>query len=184
MTVSGALMGLVYALIAYGFQLTYATSKSINFGQGELVMVSAFFEPHAHSASGFPTGSWCRCGLLFGALLGLVGGARRGAPRAGAEERGLDPPHHHRRPLPLLRRGEHLGARRPALPDAHLSDAPIHVLGVDVTPLELSVAVGVLAVMALVEVFKRATLLGKAFEAVSADRDAGGAHGHLRDGGR
>jgi len=43
MAVSGALMGLVYALIAYGFQLTYATSKSINFGQGELVMVSAFF---------------------------------------------------------------------------------------------------------------------------------------------
>src|ERR1700704_4236199 len=43
MAVSGALIGLVYALIAYGFQLTFATSKSINFGQGELVMVSAFF---------------------------------------------------------------------------------------------------------------------------------------------
>jgi len=37
--VSGALMGMVYALIAYGFQLTYATSKSLNFAQGELVMV-------------------------------------------------------------------------------------------------------------------------------------------------
>jgi branched-chain amino acid transport system permease protein len=47
------------------------------------------------------------------------------------------------------------------------------VLGVDVTPLEVSVAVGVLAVMALIEIFKRQTLLGKAFEAVSADRDAG-----------
>ncbi len=43
LAVSGALMGLVYALIAYGFQLTFATSKSINFGQGELVMVSASF---------------------------------------------------------------------------------------------------------------------------------------------
>jgi len=41
MAVSGALMGLVYALIAYGFQLTYATSRSLNFVQGELVMVSA-----------------------------------------------------------------------------------------------------------------------------------------------
>ena len=28
--VSGAFMGLVYALVAYGFQLTYATSKSLN----------------------------------------------------------------------------------------------------------------------------------------------------------
>ncbi len=35
LAVSGALIGLVYALIAYGFQLTFATSKSINFGQGE-----------------------------------------------------------------------------------------------------------------------------------------------------
>jgi branched-subunit amino acid ABC-type transport system permease component len=43
LAVSGALIGLVYALVAYGFQLTFATSKSINFGQGELVMVSAFF---------------------------------------------------------------------------------------------------------------------------------------------
>jgi branched-chain amino acid transport system permease protein len=43
MAVSGAMMGLVYALIAYGFQLTFSTSKSINFGQGELVMLSAFF---------------------------------------------------------------------------------------------------------------------------------------------
>ena len=42
MTVSGAAMGFVYALVAYGFQMTYATSKSINFGQGELVMVSTF----------------------------------------------------------------------------------------------------------------------------------------------
>ena len=33
-------------------------------------------------------------------------------------------------------------------------------------------AVGVLAVMGLIELFKRRTLLGKAFEAVSADRDA------------
>ena len=40
--VSGAFMGLVYALVAYGFQLTYATSKSINFGQGDVVMLSAF----------------------------------------------------------------------------------------------------------------------------------------------
>ena len=31
--VSGSLMGLIYSLVAYGFQLTFATSKSINFGQ-------------------------------------------------------------------------------------------------------------------------------------------------------
>lgn len=46
---SGALTGLLYALIAFGFQLTYATSKTANFGQGALVMlgglISALITP-------------------------------------------------------------------------------------------------------------------------------------------
>ena len=70
MVVSGAFMGLVYALIAYGFQLTYATSKSINFGQGELVMVSAFFSLTLITA-GLPYWLVVPGGLLFGAILGL-----------------------------------------------------------------------------------------------------------------
>jgi branched-chain amino acid transport system permease protein len=70
MTVSGALMGLVYALIAYGFQLTYSTSKSINFGQGELVMVSAFVSLSLLKL-GLPYWLMVPGGLLFGALLGL-----------------------------------------------------------------------------------------------------------------
>jgi branched-chain amino acid transport system permease protein len=52
------------------------------------------------------------------------------------------------------------------------SDA-LHVLGVTVTPVELSVAIGVFALMGLIELGKRRTLLGKAFEAIAADRDAG-----------
>jgi branched-chain amino acid transport system permease protein len=46
------------------------------------------------------------------------------------------------------------------------------MFGISITPLEISVAVGVFAIMGLIELFKRKTLLGKAFEAVSADRDA------------
>ena len=71
MVVSGALMGLVYALIAYGFQLTYATSKSINFGQGELVMLSAFFSLTLLDL-GVPYWLMVPGGLLFGAAIGLV----------------------------------------------------------------------------------------------------------------
>src|SRR5476651_672218 len=70
MVVSGALMGLVYALIAYGFQLTYATSKSINFGQGELVMVSAFI-CLTMTNLGIPYWLMIPLGLLCGTLLGL-----------------------------------------------------------------------------------------------------------------
>jgi branched-chain amino acid transport system permease protein len=71
MAVSGALMGLVYALIAYGFQLTFATSKSINFGQGELVMLSAFISLTLTNF-GLPYWLMVPAGLLCGVLLGLV----------------------------------------------------------------------------------------------------------------
>jgi branched-chain amino acid transport system permease protein len=42
MVVSGALMGLVYALIAYGFSAHLRHQQSINFGQERMVMLSAF----------------------------------------------------------------------------------------------------------------------------------------------
>src|ERR1043165_1275504 len=70
-TVSGALMGLVYALIAYGFQLTYATSKSLNFAQGELVMASAFVTLTL-IGTGLPYGVAVPLGILFGAVLGMI----------------------------------------------------------------------------------------------------------------
>ena len=171
MAVSGALMGLVYALIAYGFQLTYATSKSINFGQGELVMVSAFVSLSLLNA-GLPYPLVVPLGLLFGAALGLV--VERAGVRLALEQKsegwilltiilGLF----------LFSAAENMWGRDDRPFPTPIPSESFRVLGVDVTPLEVSVAVGVLAVMALIEIFKRQTLLGKAFEAVSADRDAG-----------
>jgi branched-chain amino acid transport system permease protein len=171
MAVSGALMGLVYALIAYGFQLTYATSKSLNFGQGELVMVSAF-ATLSIMGTGLPYPLVVVAGLLFGALLGLA--VERTGVRLALEQKsegwilltiiiGLF----------LFSFAENVWGRDDRPFPTPIPSDPVHLLGVDVTWLELSVAIGVLAVMALVEAFKRLTLLGKAFEAVSADRDAG-----------
>lgn len=171
MAVSGALMGLVYALVAYGFQLTYATSKSLNFGQGEVVMVSAFVTLSILD-TGLPYPLVVLLGLAFGALLGLV--VERVGVRLALEQKsegwilltiiiGLF----------LFSFAENVWGRDDRPFPTPISSDPLHVLGIDVTPLELSVAVGVLAVMAAVEAFKRLTLLGKAFEAVSADRDAG-----------
>ncbi len=164
-------MGLVYALIAYGFQLTYATSKSINFGQGELVMVSAFVSLTLIGL-GLPYWAVVPLGLLFGALLGLA--VERTAVRLALEQKsegwillsiivGLF----------LFSFAENVWGRDDRPFPTPIPSEPIHLFGIDVTPLEISVLVGVLAVMGLVEVFKRRTLLGKAFDAVSADRDAG-----------
>lgn len=170
MAVSGALMGLVYALIAYGFQLTFSTSKSINFGQGELVMLSAFFSLTLLDW-GVPYGLMVPGGLLFGVVLGLA--VERAGVRLALEQKSegwilltiiLG--------LLGFSAAENIWGRddRP-FPTPIPSDA-LQFFGVNVTPLELSVALGVFALMGLIELFKRKTLLGKAFEAVSADRDA------------
>jgi branched-chain amino acid transport system permease protein len=170
MTVSGALMGLVYALIAYGFQLTYATSKSINFGQGELVMVCAFLSLSLINL-GLPYWLVVPGGLVLGAILGLF--VERAGVRLALEQKsegwilltiilGLF----------FFSVAENVWGRDDRPFPTPISNQPIHVLGIDVTWVELSVAIGVFAVMGLVEVFKRETLVGKAFEAVSADPDA------------
>jgi branched-chain amino acid transport system permease protein len=171
MAVSGALMGLVYALIAYGFQLTYATSKSINFGQGELVMVSAFFSLTLIQL-GLSYWIVVPAGLLFGAALGLF--VERAGVRLALEQKsegwilltiilGLF----------FFSAAENIWGRDDRPFPTPIPSTPVRILGVDVTWLEISVAVGVFAIMALIELFRRETLLGKAFEAVSADRDAG-----------
>ena len=163
-------MGLVYALIAYGFQLTYATSKSINFGQGELVMLSAFFSLTLLNI-GVPYWLMVPGGLMFGAALGLL--VERAGVRLALQQKSegwilltiiLG--------LLGFSSAENIWGRddRP-FPTPISSDA-LHVFGINITPLEISVAIGVFAIMGLVELFKRKTLLGKAFEAVSADRDA------------
>jgi branched-chain amino acid transport system permease protein len=170
MGVSGALMGLVYALIAYGFQLTFATSKSINFGQGELVMVSAFISLTL-THIGFPYWLMVPAGLLCGVLLGLI--VERLAVRLALEQKsegwilmsiivGLFG----------FSAAENIWGRDDQPFPTPISSDPMHFFGISVTPVELSVAIGVLSVMGLIELFKRKTLWGKAFEAVSADRDA------------
>lgn len=168
--VSGALMGLVYALVAYGFQLTYATSKSINFGQGELVMVSAFVSLSLMKL-GLPYWLMVPGGLLFGVLLGLF--VERAAVRLALEQKsegwvlltiilGLF----------FFSAAENIWGRDDHPFPTPISSEAVHLFGISITPLEISVAVGVFTIMGLIELFKRATLLGKAFEAVSADRDA------------
>ena len=43
LVVSGLATGAIYALIAVGFTLVWKTSQTINFAQGEFVMLPAFF---------------------------------------------------------------------------------------------------------------------------------------------
>jgi branched-chain amino acid transport system permease protein len=110
-------------------------------------------------------------GLLFGALLGLF--VERAGVRLALEQKsegwilltiiiGLF----------FFSAAENIWGRDDQPFPTPISSSAIQVFGISITPLEISVAIGVFSIMGLIELFKRTTLLGKAFEAVSADRDA------------
>src|SRR5580765_8605065 len=65
--VAGLATGAIYALIAVGFTLLWQTSQTINFAQGEFVMLPAFFVLAAMNA-GAPF--WLAC--LIGIALSIV----------------------------------------------------------------------------------------------------------------
>jgi len=71
--VSGVSIGCVYALVALGFVLIYKATEVVNFAQGELMMVGAFFAftlvdmGHLPFVIGVPLAM--ACAALFGALL-------------------------------------------------------------------------------------------------------------------
>jgi len=76
--VSGLATGAIYALIAVGFTLLWQTSQTINFAQGEFVMLPAFFIL-ASMNLGAPF--WLAC------LIGIA--AERLAPRSRRLKQGL-----------------------------------------------------------------------------------------------
>src|SRR5208283_3803132 len=150
----------VYALVAYGFQLTYATSRSINFGQGELVMVSSFCSLSLANA-GLPYWPMVPGGLAIGFLLGLF--VERAGVRLALEQKsegwillsiiiGLF----------FYSAAENIWGRDDRPFPTPLTSTAVQVFGISVTPPEIAVAVGVLAIMGLIELFKRGALLGKA----------------------
>ena len=67
---SGIALGMIYALIAFGYQLTFATSNTLNFGQGEALMLGALVGLTLVGHMSY----WLMLPLVlvFGALQGVV----------------------------------------------------------------------------------------------------------------
>lgn len=171
LVVSGASVGMIYTLIAYGFQLTYSTSKSLNFGQAELVMLSAFFTLTLLNLK-LPYYLCVPIGLMFGATLGLF--VERVFVRLSLEQKtegwilntiiwGLF----------ALSLAENIWGKDDHRFPSPLSSDPITLFNnVVITPVEISLVVGALAFMFVTEVFKRSSMYGKAVVAVSLNRDS------------
>lgn len=170
MATGGGLMGMAYALVAYGFQLTHAAGKAVNFGQGELVMLGAFI---GLSLTGIALPYWAAVAIamLAGAALGWF--VERTAVRLALQQRnegwilltiiiGLFG----------VSAAENIWGREDKPFPAPWPDGALDFFGISVTWQELAIAAGALGIMILIELAKRYTMIGIAVQAVSADQDS------------
>jgi branched-chain amino acid transport system permease protein len=173
--VSGIAVGMIYGVIAFGYQLTFATSKTLNFGQGEALMLGSLV---GWTVVGY-TGYWLMLPivLLFGMLQGSVVerlGVRQ-AIKTKSEAGWI---------MATIALGiifknlaETIWGRDALKFPSPLPEAPIGLYGVNVLPMEVVIVIGALAMMLAVELFNRRSIFGKAVVATANDRDAAGLMG-------
>jgi branched-chain amino acid transport system permease protein len=173
--VSGAAVGMIYAVIAFGYQLTFATSKTLNFGQGESLMLGGLVGLTVASYTGY----WVMLpivmafGLLQGAVVELLG--VRQAIKIKSEAGWI------MATIALgiifLNLAENIWGRDDLKFPSPLSEKPLSLGGVNILPMEVLVVIGAILLMIAVEVFNRKSIYGKAVVATSNDRDAAGLMG-------
>ena len=173
--VSGISVGMIYGVIAFGYQLTFATSKTLNFGQGEALMLGALVGLTVQYYIGY----WAMLPVVL--VFGLIQGGvveRLGVRRAMAikSEAGWI--------MATIALGiifknvaENIWGRDALKFPSPLPETPIDVGGVRVLPMELVIVVGAIVLMLAVELFNRRSIFGKAVVATAADRDAAGLMG-------
>ena len=173
--VSGIAVGMIYGVIAFGYQLTFATSKTLNFGQGEALMLGALVGLTMASVVGY----WIMLpvvlafGLLQGALVERLG--VRQAIKSKSESGWIMATI----ALGIIFRNlaENIWGRDDLKFPSPIGETSVEFMGVRVLPMEFVIVFGALALMLAVEFFNRRTVFGKAVVATANDRDAAGLMG-------
>jgi len=178
---SGIALGMIYAVVAFGYQLTFATSGTLNFGQGEALMLGALVGLSlVGSIHGGPyVNYWLMIPIVvvFGALQGTFVEwiAVRPAIRIKSEFGWIMSTI----ALAIIFKNvaENIWGKDVLPFPSPLSSAPVQFFGVNVQPMQIAVIIGALLIMAAVEVFNRTSIYGKAVVATASDRDAAGLMG-------
>ncbi len=169
---SGVALGMIYALVAFGYSITFSTSRTVNFAQGEFLMLGALvgLTLDVRLKLGYPAA--LVGAALAGALLGLVlehlairPALRTGSPVAWVLATVA---------LGIVARNvaERIWGTDDYPFPAPLGSAPLRLGSLRLLPQELLVIVAAALIMAGVEVFRRGSLWGKAITAVAADKEA------------
>src|SRR6476469_3687891 len=148
---SGIALGMIYAVVAFGYQLTFATSGTLNFGQGEALMLGALVGLSlVGTIHGGPYMSyWLMIPLvmLFGALQGML-----------VERLGVRPAIRIKSEFGWIMStialaiifknvAENIWGKDVLTFPSPLSATPFQFMGANVPPLQVAVIVGALAIM-------------------------------------
>ncbi len=178
---SGIALGMIYAVIAFGYQLTFATSGTLNFGQGEALMLGALvglsLVGNIHGGPYLNYWLMIPVVIVFGAMQGVF-----------VEWIGVRPAIKIKSEFGWIMStialaiifknvAENIWGKDDLPFPSPLSAAPFKLLGANVQPMQVVVVLGALAMMLAVEVFNRKSIYGKAVVATSNDRDAAGLMG-------
>ncbi len=173
--VSGIAVGMIYGVIAFGYQLTFATSKTLNFGQGEALMLGSLVGLTVVSVTGY----WLMLPIVlaFGMLQGAV--VERLGVRQAIKTRSEAGWIMATIALGIIFKNmaENIWGRDALKFPSPLPETPIGFMGVNILPMEIVIVVGALAMMLAVETFNRRSIFGKAVVATANDRDAAGLMG-------
>jgi branched-chain amino acid transport system permease protein len=178
---SGIALGMIYAVIAFGYQLTFATSGTLNFGQGEALMLGALVGLSlVGNIHGGPYLSyWLMIPIVigFGALQGVL--VERIAVRPALKIKSEFGWIMSTIALAIIFKNvaENIWGKDDLTFPSPLSATPFKVLGANVQAMQVVVVLGALAMMLAVEFFNRKSIYGKAVVATSNDRDAAGLMG-------
>ena len=182
--VSGISVGMIYGVIAFGYQLTFATSRTLNFGQGEALMIGALVGlTPVNFMIGQALGTMAAyllmipVVLVFGAAQGSVVewlGVRQ-ALKVKSEAGWI---------MATIALGiivknlaENIWGRDALKFPSPLPEASLSFGGVRIQPMEIAIVFGAIVLMVAVELFNRYSIYGKAVVATSNDRDAAGLMG-------
>ena len=172
---SGVALGMIYAVIAFGYQLTFATSRTLNFGQGEALMLGALVGLSLVGHMSY----WLMLPLvlLFGAFQGIV--VERLAVRPALKIKSEFGWIMSTIALGIIFKNlaENIWGHDQLPFPSPLSQHPFSFFGIRMLPMQVMVIGGALLMMLAVELFNRRSIYGKAFVATSNDRDAAGLMG-------
>ena len=173
--ISGSIQGMIYALIAFGYNLTFSTSKTINFSLGQIVMLGGVvgYILYVNMQSGQHSGIPFIVPLIAVLLVGMLSGA---LVHKSAVEPSLKFKSEYTWILATLAMGiimkngvEQLWSTGDYKMLSPLGDDILRFGGIGVYAQEILIVIVSLGIVCGVEIFKRRTIYGKAIQAVSED---------------